>query len=343
MSVARAGDTLPATRVADVPLGDTVSVGLFVCAHNDTVVERGAFRDVRITRPARAGFTPYRDYLGAELELLDVASGDRTRVYRTPHAIQAPNWTRDGRALIYNDDGRLFRFDLASRHPTEIPTGFATRNNNDHVLSFDGRTLGISHHAAEDSGRSAVYTVPLGGGTPRRVTPPLGASYLHGWSPDGRFLVYTGERGGEFDVYRIPAAGGDEVRLTTTLGLDDGAEYSPDERWIYFNSVRSGTMQLWRMRPDGSAPERLTHDGFNDWFPHVSPDGKWVVFLSFLPDVAPGDHPWYRDVYLRIMPAGGGAPRVLAYVYGGQGTITVPSWSPDSKRVAFVSNTDGPR
>ena len=237
----------------------------------------------------------------------------------------------------------MYRFDLATRTPALLETGEATNNNNDHVLSFDGRTLGLSHHVAAEGNRSVVFTVPAGGGAARRVTPPAvrGPSYLHGWSPDGRYLVYTGERGGEFDVYRIPAAGGAEVRLTSAPGLDDGPEYTPDGRWIYFNSVRSGRMQIWRMRPDGSAPEQVTDDGFNNWFPHVSPDGRWVVFLSFPPDVPPGDHPWYKHVYLRLMPAAGGAPRVLAYVYGGQGTINVPSWSPDSRRVAFVSNTGG--
>ena len=338
MSVARYGDTLATEQVTDVALGDTVYVGLFVCAHNDTVVERGRFRDVRITVPVREGFVPYREYLGANLELLDVASGDRRIIYRTPDAIQAPNWTPDGRALIYNNGGRVYRFDLATRTPTVIETGTVTNNNNDHVLSFDGRMLGLSSAVAADSNRSNVFTVPVGGGTPARVT-KRGPSYLHGWSPDGKFLVFTGERGGEFDIYRIPVGGGEEVRLTNTPGLDDGPEYSPDGRWIYFNSVRSGKMQLWRMRPDGSAPEQLTNDQYNNWFPHVSPDGRSVVFISFPPDIPPGDHPWYKHVYIRVMPANGGPPRVLAYVYGGQGTINVPSWSPDSKHIAFVSNT----
>jgi TolB protein len=339
LSVGRWGDTLAAVRVADMALGDDVYVGLFVCAHNDSVVEQATFRDVRITVPAPAGFVPYRDYIGSNLEILDIATGDRTIVYRSPESLQAPNWTKDGTALIYNSGGLLYRFDLAGRRPAAVNTGFATSNNNDHVLAFDGRTLGISHHSASDHNASIVYTVPVGGGTPRRVT-KLGPSYLHGWSPDGKFLVYTGERGGEFDVYRIPVGGGEETRLTTAPGLDDGPEYSPDGAYIYFNSVRSGTMQLWRMRPDGSAQEQLTSDPYNNWFPHVSPDGKWIVFLSFMPDVAPNDHPFYKPVYLRLMPAAGGSARVIAYVYGGQGTINVPSWSPDSRRVAFVSNSE---
>ena len=338
MSVARFGDTLATEQVTDVALGDTVYVGLFVCAHNDTVVERARVRDVRITVPAPEGFVPYRTYLGANLELLDVASGDRRVIYRSPDALQAPNWTPDGRALIYNNGGRMYRFDLATRTPGVIETGTVTNNNNDHVLAFDGRTLGVSSGLAADSNRSNVFTVPVGGGTPTRVT-KRGPSYLHGWSPDGKFIVFTGERGGEFDIYRIPAGGGEEVRLTNTPGLDDGPEYAPDGRWIYFNSVRSGRMQIWRMRPDGSAPEQVTNDGFNNWFPHVSPDGRSLVFITFPPEVPPGDHPWYKHVYLRTMPVAGGTPRVIAYVYGGQGTINVPSWSPDSKHVAFVSNT----
>ena len=341
LSAARFGDTLVAVRLPDLALGDQPYVGLFMCAHNDSVVERVTFRDVRITAPAREGFVPYQDYIGSNLEILDVASGDRTIVYRSPESLQAPNWTKDGRALIYNSRGLLYRFDLAERRPVVVNTGFATSNNNDHVLSFDGRTIAISHHSADDHDASIVYTVPVGGGTPRRVT-ALGPSYLHGWSPDGRFLVYTGERSGEFDVYRIPVDGGEETRLTNTPGLDDGPEYSPDGKYIYFNSVRSGTMQLWRMRADGSAPEQLTSDQYNNWFPHLSPDGQWIAFLSFMKDVAPGDHPFYKHVYLRVMSTreGGGSARVVAYVYGGQGTINVPSWSPDSRRLAFVSNTD---
>jgi len=339
LSVARFGDTLATVSVADLTLGDQVYVGLFVCAHTDSVVEQAAFRDVRITVPARADFVPYRDYLGSNVEILDVATGDRTILYRSPTSLQAPNWTKDGSALIYNSGGLLYRFDLADRRPVAVNTGFAISNNNDHVLSFDGGTLGISNHSKDDHDASIVYTVPVGGGTPRRVT-ALGPSYLHGWSPDGKFLVYTGERGGEFDVYRIAVDGGAETRLTTAPGLDDGPEYSPDGAYIYFNSVRSGTMQLWRMRPDGSAQQQLTNDRYNNWFPHLSPDGKWIVFLSFMPDVAANDHPFYKPVYLRLMPTAGGSPRVIAYLYGGQGTINVPSWSPDSRRVAFVSNSD---
>lgn len=339
MSAARFGETFTTRSVENLPLGEEVYVGLFVCSHNANVVERALFRDVRVTTPAPAGLVQYRDYIGSRLEILDVADGSRRVVHTVKDSLQAPNWTRDGRALIYNRNGRLYRFDLRTKSVAEINTGFATANNNDHVLSFDGKQLGISHHPQEDSGRSVVYVLPSTGGTPRRLT-ARSPSYLHGWSPDGRFLVYTGERGGEFDIYRIAVEGGEEVRLTDAKGLDDGPEYSPDGRDIYFNSTRNGRMQLWRMRADGKGQEQLTDDEFNNWFPHPSPDGKWLVFLSFGQDVRPEEHPFYKHVYIRLMPSGGGPARVLAYVYGGQGTINVPSWSPDGKRVAFVSNTN---
>jgi len=179
----------------------------------------------------------------------------------------------------------------------------------------------------------------LQGGQPKLVT-PKGPSYLHGWSPDGKCLVYCARRNGQYDIYRIPAGGGEEMQLTDTPGLDDGPEYTPDGRYIYFNSVRSGRMQIWRIRPDGRHPQQMTGDAYNNWFPHISPDGKWVVFVSYLVGEAdPGDHPPARRVYLRLMPLEGGTPRVLAYLYGGQGSLNVPSWSPDGKRLAFVSNT----
>src|SRR6185503_19119527 len=231
MSIARFGDTLVTQQLADVALPDTVYVGLFVCAHNDTVIERGEFSNVRITVPATRDLVAYRDYLGSNLEILDIATGNATIVHRYRGSFQAPNWTHDGKALIYAQEGRLVRFDLASRSADPINTGFATRNNNDHVLSFDGRMMAISHHAVEDSGASVVYTVPSTGGTPRRVT-AKGPSYLHGWSPDGRWLVYTGIRGDELDVYKIRVTGGDEIRLTTAPGLDDGPEFTRDGAYI---------------------------------------------------------------------------------------------------------------
>jgi Tol biopolymer transport system component len=255
---------------------------------------------------------------------------------------EAPNWTRDGGALIYNISGRgenrgkLVRFDLATAQATAIDTAPNNRNNNDHVLSFDGTMLGISDGT---SGASAVYTVQAGGGTPKRIT-PLTPSYLHGWSPDGKTLVYTGGRDREFDIYAMNADGsGTERNLTNSKGLDDGPEYSPDGKYIYFNSVRSGSMQIWRMQPDGSAPEQVTSDGWHNWFPHISPDGQSIAFISFPKEVDASDHPYYKHVMLRVMPAAGGPIRTIAYVYGGQGTINVPSWSPDSRMLAFVSNT----
>jgi TolB protein len=348
MSAAKFGDPYTVTEIADLTLPDAVIAGLALCSHNPDVVERAVFSNVRVIRPAPENFRPYRDYIGSVLEVLDVASGDR-RVLRSSSAngndapFEAPNWTRDGGALVYNTSGagdgrgRLVRFDLASGGTTAIDTATVIRNNNDHVLSFDGAMLAISDSSAGNG--SAIYTVPASGGTPRRIT-ALTPSYMHGWSPDGTTLVYTAQRDNDFDIYAAAADGtGAERNLTKSKGLDDGPEYSPDGAFIYFNSVRTGSMQIWRMKPDGSSPEQVTNDGWNNWFPHVSPDGQWIAFISFPKDVDPTDHPYYKHVLLRVMPAAGGPARVVAYVYGGQGTMNVPSWSPDSRMLAFVSNS----
>lgn len=344
-SAARFGEPFVDTEVSSIDLGDEVFVGLALCSHNPDVVERAVFSNVRIIRPAKADFVPYRDYIGSVLELLDVQTGHRMAIYRSQQPFEAPNWTTDGRALIFNGSGRgetrgrLYRFDLATRQPTPVETGALNRANNDHVLSFDGTMLGIS----DGSGNaSAIYTVASGGGTPMRITPPVQSpSYLHGWSPDGKWLVYTGGRNKEFDIYKISSdGGGSEIRLTDTPGLDDGPEYSPDGKYIYFNSLRGGgTMQIWRMTADGKSPEQITNDDLNNWFPHISPDGQSIAFISFPKGIDPSDHPYYKRVYLRLMSIDGGTPKVIGYVYGGQGTINVPSWSPDGKMIAFVSNS----
>ncbi|MHA6481845.1 TolB family protein [Paenibacillus sp. strain BS8-2] len=269
------------------------------------------------------------------LETMDVASGERAVLEIFDKLIEAPNWTNDGK-LIYNSEGLLYEYDIETGNNRKLDSGYANRCNNDHVLSPDHTRIAVSHHAQED-GLSRIYIFPRAGGEPVLVT-PNGPSYLHGWSPDGRMLAYCAERNGQYDIYVIPAEGGDEVRLTDTIGLDDGPEYSPDGEHIWFNSVRTGTMQVWRMRADGSEQIQMTADESNSWFPHVSPDGETIVYLAYRKsDVAAGDHPANKHVELRAMSAQGGAYRVLAKLFGGQGTINVNSWSPDSKRIAFVS------
>ena len=339
MSVARKGDVFGPDEKMDLDLGDEVYVGLFVCSHNADVKESVNFSNVRIVVPAPANLVAYKQYLGSNIEILDMVTQNSRIIYQSPLSLQAPNWTVDNRSLIYNSDGKLYKYNLATNTPAVLNTGAAKNNNNDHVLSFDGKWLTIS---SGDGGPSIGYVVPVTGGEARMVTQKgVGASYMHGWSPNGKFLVFCGERGGEYDVYRIPVGGGKEERLTNTKGLDDGPEYTPDGKYIYFNSVRSGLMQVWRMKADGSEQTQITNDDHNNWFPHVSPDGKWIVYITFLKtEVDPGDHPFYKHVYIRVMPAAGGPSKVVAYLYGGQGTINTPSWSPDSKNIAFVSNTN---
>lgn len=340
MSTAKFGEPLQEVKIENTAIRNQAYVGLYVCSHNPDIVEVAKFRNVRIIQPADPDFTPYRDYIGSHLEIMNVATGHRKILHSTEHSIQAPNWTKDSN-LIYNSEGRLFNYNLARGTITPMNTGFATSNNNDHVLSFDGRFMGISHHVPDEENTSTLYYLPLEGSSkPKRVTKPgIGASYLHGWSKDGTKMIFTGNRKAQFDIYSVDVDSGKEKQLTNQKTLDDGSEFSPDGEQIYFNSARSGKMKIWKMDPEGGNQTQLTFDEYNDWFPHISPDQKWIVFLSFPKDIDPGDHPFYKHCLLRIMPYEGGTPQVIGYIYGGQGSINVPSWSPDSKHIAFVTNT----
>jgi TolB protein len=337
MSVAQFGSPYTSEKIENIDLGSNPVAGLFVCAHNNKNKEQVEFFNTRIFNTAADNLQQYKEYLGSLLEIMDVETGNRQVIASDEGSWQAPNWTPDGKKLIYNASGKLYNFDLATQTSSELNTDFAIKNNNDHVLSFDGKQIGISHHDKESNGKSQIYTLPITGGIPKQVT-KLSPSYLHGWSPDSKFLLYTAERNGDYDIYKISVDGGKEQQLTKSKGLDDGSEYSPDGKYIYFNSTRTGTMKIWRMDADGKNPIQLTSDEYNDWFPHISPDNKSLVFISFPKEVQADKHPFYERVYIRTMSIAGGDPKVIGYVYGGQGTMNVPSWSPDSKKIALISN-----
>jgi len=330
MELATDNSLKPAGGWLRIPLQGEFYVGLGVCSHDKDTVEKAVFSSVKLEQPPEAAGEPL---LYSALETIAVDSADRRVSYLDQGRFEAPNWTRDGSAFLFNRDGRIERLPLDGGALATIDTGFAIRCNNDHGISPDATLLAISDNSQEDH-NSLVYIVPIGGGTPRRIT-QKSPSYWHGWSPDGKTLAFVGQRNGEFDIYTIPAAGDEETRMTTAKGLDDGPEYTPDGQYIYFNSERTGHMQIWRMKADGSDQEQVFSDDLNNWFPHISPDGRWMVFLTYGADVT--GHPENKDVMLRLMSLADKKITILAKLFGGQGTINVPSWSPDSKKLAFVS------
>jgi len=270
------------------------------------------------------------------LETINVHTGIRSVLKEFDYVIEAPNWTQDGRYLVYNSRGHLYVYELATGEIKELDTGFAVDCNNDHILSPDNKRIAVSHFTNEDA-TSRIYVLPFTGGSPALVT-QKGPSYLHGWSPDGRRFAYCAERGSQYDIYSISVDGGPETQLTNLPGLDDGPEYSPDGRYIWFNSTRTGLMQVWRMEANGSNPIHMVKENANCWFPHVSPDGNWIVYIAYgKHDVEPGDHPANKNIELRLIAANGAESKTIAKLFGGQGTMNVNSWSPDNYTIAFVS------
>lgn len=341
LSVAKFGKPFSTIKTINKQLFNEVFVGLFITSKKPTEI---IFTNVRIIKPAEKYFIPYQDYIGSNLEILNIKTGLRKTILHSAHSIQAPNWINSDKEMVYNSNGFLYNLNLKSKEVSYLETGFANQNNNDHVFSFDEKILGISHHNKEDNGDSSIYIMnPSGDKNPNKVTlDKIGNSYLHGISPDNKTLIYTAYRKGKYDIYGIDVDTKKEFQITDTKDLDDGSEFSPDGKYIYFNSNRTGNMQLWKMDFDGKNPKQLTFDtNYKDWFPHISPNGKWVVFISFPPDIDFGDHPFYKHCTLRLMPTDlSSKPKIIAYIYGGQGTINVPSWSKDSKRIAFITNSN---
>src|SRR5216684_2914221 len=255
-----------------------------------------------------------------------IADGSKKVVYTAEGFYQAPNWSPDGKYLLLNSPGKLWKLWLDGGKIEPVDIGDVRGVNNDHGITKDGKWFAIS--------AGNVYVLPSTGGSPRQVTSQT-PSYFHGWSPDGKWLAMCAKRGDNFDIYRISVDGGAEDRLTTNPGYDDGPEYSPDGKWIYFNSNRSGSWDIWRMPSEGAGEkdanaERVTEDELEDWFPHFSPDGKWMLVFSF-PKGTAGHNDKMPGVILRVMRAPGKKLKPakfedLAMFYGGQGTINVNSW-----------------
>jgi len=343
MSVAGAGEALHfsggSMRVA---LAEPYYIGIAVCAHNKDRVETAVFSNVELETVPTAG----KRQLYSTLETITVASTDARAAHVAAGRIGSANWSRDGKSLVFNSQGRMQRVPVDGGKPETLDTGFAVHCNDGHGLSPDGNWLAISDESRSRH-RSAIYIVPAAGGAPRLVTkePP---AYFHGWSPDARTLVFTAGRKGKLDIYSIASGGptGRKATQLTSAGANDAPEYSPDGKYIYFSSDRTGTMQIWRMQPDGSGQEPVTADEFGNGFPHISPDGRQMAFLSYENGGAAlaGNH----DVMLRVMALGTNMGtnmgtrtiRLLARLVGGPGTFDAASWSPDSRRLAFVSYSE---
>lgn len=340
--VGKPGEELTSTGPRTVALTDPVYAGIGVCSHDANVLETAVFTNVRIEPLGRENRPRYR----SNVTVYDLASRSTSVVYEADHVVEAPNWSRDGSFLLVNTGGKLYRLPLGGSGQAKlqkIDIGGDYRCNNDHDFSRNGRMLAFS--ASSPASRQSQVYIANADGSMAKLMVATAPSYFHGWSPHGKWIAIVGERNGKFSLFRVPAAGGPEERLTSKGSYDDGPEYSPDGKWIYFNSNRSGGWDIWRMPPAGAGPDdakaqHVTSDDLEDWFPHISPNGKWMIFLSFPKGTATHDDKM-EGVSLRIMRTPGRKLKpskieTLTTFFGGQGTINVNSWSPDSKKFAYV-------
>ncbi len=321
--------------------------GLGVCAHNASAIEQATFAHVEIeplTAPAvpaatsTSTATPMALYSTLQTIAIDNNARMAFVIQTGKGQMEAPNWSRDGKTLIFDRAGKLWSVpaaegdgSIAEAAPIEI--GNASDCTGSHGLSPDGKWLAMTCTTPDHPGRR-VYIIPAAGGAPRMVTENPN-SYFHSWSPDGKTILFTRPSNGTLNIFAISPDGGAETELTTGTGVSDDPDFSADGQWIYFNSDRAGGMQIWRMRADGSQPEQVTFDDKHNWTAHPSPDGKSILILSYDKDVS--GHAANKDVTLRILNVADGKIRDLVQIVGGSGTDNVPNWAPDGAHFAFVS------
>jgi Tol biopolymer transport system component len=317
--------------------------GMGVCSHRDGALEKAMFSHVEL-KALTAPANPAPTTLYSTLQTIDTNNNyRRARVVVTgAEKMEAPSWSRDGKTLLFNRDGRLWTVPAdpaAGGEPSAVNMGDASDCTGSHGYSPDGKWLAATCTTQGNPGRR-VYIAPAGGigssgGDEPRIVTANPNSYFHSWSPDGKTILFTRSANGNLNIFSIPAEGGEETALTTGTGVNDDPDYSPDGQHIYFNSDRAGGMQIFRMRRDGTQVERMTFDGRRNWTAHPSPDGKSVLILSYASDVT--GHPANKDVTLRILDVGTGKVRDLVEIVGGSGTDNVNNWAPDGAHFAFVS------
>jgi Tol biopolymer transport system component len=346
MSAGNPGKPLVASIPATVSLDGPVYVGIGVCSHDAKVLETAVFSNVSIQELPATEPHANPENVRSKISIYDLETRSVHVAYTADKLWEAPNWSPDGKYLIANSGGVIYRFVLDAKgaaQPEKLALDKAYDCNNDKALSPDGKRLAFSAQHSPAHG-SQVYVSNADGTSPQMVTANI-PSYFHGWSPDGRSLAFVGERGGNFDIYRVSSTGGKEERLTSSPGFDDGPDYSPDGKWIYINSDRSGKEAAWRFPANGAGPddmnaEMVVSDGLEDWFPHIAPNGKKLVYIGY-PAGTPTHNPRNVHIAIKLVAIDHGkvasTQKTLVEATGGQGTMNVNSWSPDSMRFAYVT------
>jgi TolB protein len=289
-----------------------------------------------------------QQHLRSRIFIYDMHDSRSHLVYTDDSIWEAPNWSPDGKYLISNHNGGIYKLVLkqdgtATPEKLSIPAELSC--NNDKALSPDGKKLAFSASSTTAKG-SEVYLADSSGANAKQMTFES-PSYFHGWSPDNKTLAFVAQRkgSGQYDIYGMPVTGGSEVQLTSNIHQDDGPDYSPDGKWIYINSDRSGKQAVWRFPASGAGPndakaQMVVSDMLEDWFPHVSPDGTKLVYIGY-PSGTPTHNP--RDVHIALKLVAinhdkvATTQKLLVEAMGGQGSMNVNSWAPDSMRFAYVT------
>jgi Tol biopolymer transport system component/DNA-binding winged helix-turn-helix (wHTH) protein len=270
--------------------------------------------------------------------------GSETPLRLTTHAATdtKPAWSPDGRQIAFlrqSTDGNAIYLipalggaerKLADLFPWQIPG-----DGNSPYFSPNGTSLAIpDKQSAEEP--LGLFLLSLETGEKRRLTaPPAGSlgDYYPAFSPDGKKLAFVrAPRWSTDDLFILSLAGGEQQRLTFDNLTITGLTWTPDSRAIMFTSRRGGsTRHLWRVAAEGGAPERVDTVGADVLSPALSPQGNRLAYTQALDDI---------NIWRFELDAAGpvkAQTRLIASTFSDHG----PDYSPDGKKIAFVSDRSG--
>jgi tricorn protease len=240
-----------------------------------------------------------------------------------------PSISSDGKVIVFEEDGGLWKLDTASGKATEVKIDISTdgKENNFEAITINSETdsfsLSPSGQRAAISAHGEIFTIATEHGDSSRVTRSYSRETQPVWSPDGKSIAYISDQGGRDSVWVAAADGSNAKKLTDSDNEKIRAGWMPDSKALFFTSSDHG---LYVVDASNGAPRKIaSNDAGNIQGAQVSPDGKWFVYAKF-------DHDLREHIYI-TSAQGGEEHRLNDDILF---STSAPRWTGDGKKIVFL-------